>query len=243
MKIRLDHLLLQRGLAGTRSKAQDLIKRGAVRVGGKTVLKTGLLVPADEPVQVTETEQYVARSALKLKPALDAFGFSPEERVCLDAGASTGGFTQVLLERGAACVYAVDVGRGQLHASVRADPKVFSMESTDARNLPPALFSAPVQAIVCELSFISLLKVLPALLPLAAPQAWLVALIKPQFEVGRGAIGKGGIVRDEAAKAQAIARIVGYISEAGWTVRGTLPSPLPGQDGNEETLVGAIRDT
>jgi 23S rRNA (cytidine1920-2'-O)/16S rRNA (cytidine1409-2'-O)-methyltransferase len=240
MKIRLDHLLLQRGFVSTRSKAQDLIKRGAVRVGGQAALKAGLLVSQDEPLQVTETEQYVARSALKLKPALDAFGFSPEGCVCLDAGASTGGFTQVLLERGAACVYAVDVGRDQLHRSLRANPKVVSMESADARKLDPAMFEAPFQAIVCDLSFISLLKVLPAILPLAAPGAWLVALIKPQFEVGRGAVGKGGIVKDGEAKARAIERVVAYIGEAGWTVRGTLPSPIPGQDGNEETLVGAV---
>jgi 23S rRNA (cytidine1920-2'-O)/16S rRNA (cytidine1409-2'-O)-methyltransferase len=242
VKIRLDHLLLQRGFVSTRSKAQDLIKRGAVRVGGQAALKAGLLVSPDAPVQVLETEQYVARSALKLKPALDAFGFSPEDCACLDAGASTGGFTQVLLERGAACVYAVDVGRDQLHVSLRSNPKVVSLESTDARKLVPALFAKPVEAIVCDLSFISLLKVLPAILPLAAPGAWLVALIKPQFEVGRAAVGKGGIVKDEAAKARAIERVVTYIGEAGWTVRGTLPSPVPGQDGNEETLVGAIWD-
>jgi 23S rRNA (cytidine1920-2'-O)/16S rRNA (cytidine1409-2'-O)-methyltransferase len=242
VKIRLDHLLLQRGFANSRSKAQDLIRRGVVRVGGETVLKTGLLVPPDEPVQVIETEQYVARSAHKLKPALGAFGFSPEGRVCLDAGASTGGFTQVLLERGAACVYAVDVGTGQLHSSLRLNPKVVSLESTDARLLRPETFASAPQGIVCDLSFISLLKVLPSILPLAAPDAWLIALIKPQFEVGRAAVGKGGIVKDEAAKTQAIARVVAYIEEAGWTVRGTLPSPIAGQDGNEETLVGAIRN-
>lgn len=242
VKMRLDHLLLQRELVSTRSKAQDLIKRGAVRVGGETALKAGLLVSPDVPLQVLETEQYVARSALKLKPALDAFAFPAEARVCLDAGASTGGFTQVLLERGAACVYAVDVGRDQLHVSLRSNPKVISMEATDARTLVPAKFAAPVQAIVCDLSFISLLKVLPAILPLAAADAWLVALIKPQFEVGRAAVGKGGIVKDEDAKAQAIARVVAYIEEAGWTVRGTLRSPILGQDGNEETLVGAIRN-
>jgi 23S rRNA (cytidine1920-2'-O)/16S rRNA (cytidine1409-2'-O)-methyltransferase len=242
VKIRLDHLLLQRGLVSTRSKAQDLIRRGAVRVGSVKVLKTGLLVADDAPLQVTETASYVSRSALKLKPALDAFSFSPQDRICLDAGASTGGFTQVLLERGAALVFAVDVGRDQLHASLRGNPKAVSLESTDVRTLTPGAFPAPIQAIVCDLSFISLLKVLPAILPLAEAGAWLVALIKPQFEAGREAVGKGGIVKDEAAKSRAISRVVAYIEEAGWTVCGTLPSPITGQDGNEETLVGAIRN-
>ncbi len=242
VKMRLDRLLVHRGLVSTRSKAQDLIRRGAVHLGGAAVLKTGLEVSEDEPLQVLETERYVARSAWKLKAALDAFGFGVPARVCLDAGASTGGFCQVLLEHGSACVFAVDVGRNQLHASLRANPKVISMESTDARTLRPAMFPAPIEAVTCDVSFISLLKVLPALLPLAQANAWLVALIKPQFEVGRGAVGKGGIVKDEAAKRQAIESILAYIKGAGWTVRGTVRSPILGQDGNEETLVGATRD-
>ena len=240
--MRLDRLLVHRELVSTRSKAQDLIRRGAVRVGGATVLKTGLEVPADEPLEVLETERYVARSAWKLKAALDTFAFSAEARACLDVGASTGGFTQVLLEHGAARVFAVDVGRDQLHASLRSNPKVVSMESTDARTLTAAAFPAPIESIVCDVSFISLLKVLPAILPLARAGAWLVALIKPQFEVGRGAIGKGGIVKDEAAKSHAIECVLAYIGEAGWTVRGTVRSPILGQDGNEETLVGATRN-
>ena len=240
--MRLDRLLVQRGLVSTRSKAQDLIRRGAVRVGGVPALKAGLEVAADEPVQVLETERYVARSAWKLRAALDTFGFLATDRVCLDVGASTGGFTEVLLERGAAQVFAVDVGRAQLHGSLRANPKVTSLESTDARSLTAAMFPAPPGAIVCDVSFISLLKVLPAVLPLAGSDAWLAALIKPQFEVGRGAVGKGGIVKDEAAKERAIASVLAYIEEAGWTVRGTVRSPILGQDGNEETLVGAIRN-
>jgi 23S rRNA (cytidine1920-2'-O)/16S rRNA (cytidine1409-2'-O)-methyltransferase len=240
--MRLDRLLVHRGLVSTRSKAQDLIRRGAVRVGGETVRKTGLEVPADKPLELLETERYVARSAWKLKAAFDGFAFPAEARACLDVGASTGGFTQVLLEHGAARVFAVDVGRDQLHASLRANPTVVSMESTDARTLTAAAFPVPIEAIVCDVSFISLLKVLPAVLPLARGGAWLVALIKPQFEVGRGAIGKGGIVKDEAAKQQAIGSVLAYIEEAGWTVRGTVRSPILGQDGNEETLVGATRN-
>ncbi len=240
--MRLDRLLVLRGLVSTRSKAQDLIRRGAVRVAGAPALKAGLEVALDEVVLVLETERYVARSAWKLKAALDAFGFAATDRVCLDAGASTGGFTEVLLERGAARVFAVDVGRAQLHGSLRDNPRVVSLESTDARSLTAAMFPAPFDAVACDVSFISLLKVLPAILPLARPDAWLAALIKPQFEVGRGAVGKGGIVKDEAAKERAIASVVAYIEEAGWTVRGTVRSPILGQDGNEETLVGAIRN-
>jgi 23S rRNA (cytidine1920-2'-O)/16S rRNA (cytidine1409-2'-O)-methyltransferase len=243
VKMRLDHLLVRRGLAGTRSKAQDLIRRGAVSLGGRIVLKTGLEVSPDETLQVLETERYVARSALKLKAALDAFGFDPCARICLDAGASTGGFTEVLLERGAARVFAVDVGRGQLHTSLKVNPKVVSLEATDARAVQRSMFPAGIDALTCDVSFISLLKVLPAILPLANGGAWLVALIKPQFEVGRAAIGKGGIVKDEEAKRQAESRVRAYIEGAGWAVCGMLRSPILGQDGNEETFVGATRQS
>jgi 23S rRNA (cytidine1920-2'-O)/16S rRNA (cytidine1409-2'-O)-methyltransferase len=242
VKIRLDRLLVERGLVSSRSKAQDLIRRGAVSLGGVVVLKTGLEVSVDDPVQVLEEERYVARSALKLKAGLDAFGFKPAGRVCLDVGASTGGFTQVLLERGAAHVFAVDVGRGQLHSSLHANPNVVSMESTDARALTSASFPAPIEAMTCDVSFISLLKVLPVVLPLAQEKAWLITLIKPQFEVGRARVGKGGIVKNEAAKKEAVARVLSFIEAAGWTVCGTIPSPILGQDGNEETLAGAARE-
>lgn len=242
MKMRLDRLLVERGLAATRSKAQDLIRRGAVVLRGGPALKTGLEVAADEFVQVLESEQYVARSALKLKAALDAFGFPVHGWVCLDAGASTGGFTQVLLERGAARVFAVDVGRGQLDPRLKENPNVVSMESTDARTLRRSTFSAPIEAVTCDVSFISLLKILPAILPLVCDHAWLVTLIKPQFEVGRANVGKGGIVKDQAAKEEAVRRVLSYVEGAGWTVRGTLRSPILGQDGNEETLAGATRN-
>jgi 23S rRNA (cytidine1920-2'-O)/16S rRNA (cytidine1409-2'-O)-methyltransferase len=239
MKMRLDLLLVQRGFAKSRSQAQDLIKRGAVRVQGKVLLKAGLEVSEAEAIEVAEIRQYVARSAHKLIAALDRFGLSPAARTCLDAGASTGGFTEALLERGAACVYAVDVGHGQLHASLRADPRVICMEGVDARVLQPALFATPIEVVTCDVSFISLLKVLPHILPLAAPGAWLVALVKPQFEVGRALVGKGGIVKDEAAKRDAAARVAAFIEAARWKVRGLLPSPIKGQDGNEETLIAA----
>ena len=208
---------------------------------GRLVLKTGYEASGSASLQVLETERYVSRSAWKLRAALDTFGFSPEGRVCLDAGASTGGFTQVLLERGAAAVIAADVGRDQLHASLRGDSRVVSMESTDVRTLTPAMFPAAIEALTCDVSFISLLKILPVLLALAQGNAWLVALIKPQFEAGRASIGKRGIVKDEIAKREAVSRVVACIEAAGWTVCGTLRSPILGQDGNEETLAGATR--
>ncbi len=242
MKIRLDLLLVSRGLAETRSKAKDLIKRGHVRLAGGIASKAGVEVSVEEAVEVTENTHYVARSAWKLLAALDHFGLSPAGRTCLDFGASTGGFTQVLLERGAARVFAVDVGREQLHSSLRTDPRVVSMEGVDARALTPAHFPAGIEALTCDVSFISLLKVLPPVLPLAGEGAWLVALVKPQFEVGRALIGKGGIVKDEAARQEAVTRVSASIEAAGWMVCGTLPSPIKGQDGNEETLVAAKRE-
>ncbi len=205
VKTQLDLLLVRRGLAETRSKAQDLIKRGVVRVHGGSTVKAGLEVSEDEHIEVIETKQYVARSALKLLAALDFFPLSPEGRVCLDVGASTGGFTEALLERGAARIYAVDVGRDQLHATLRSDARVVALEGMDARSLTPKHFGSPVEAVTCDVSFISLLKVLPFVLPLAANGAWLAALVKPQFEVGRAFVGKGGIVKNEAAKSEAVA--------------------------------------
>ncbi len=218
-----------------------MIRRGAIRLNGRPLLKTGIEIAQDEELEVSEVERFVARSALKLLAALDAFGFSPEGRVCLDIGASAGGFTQVLLDRGAAHVFAVDVGHDQLHPSLKANPKVTSMEGTDARALRPDIFHAPVEAVTCDVSFISLLKVLPAVLPLAHESAWLAALVKPQFEVGRAFIGKGGIVKDEAASRDAVMRVYAWLEGAGWDVCGTVRSPIAGRDGNEETLVGALR--
>ena len=240
--MRLDLFLVQHGMAQTRSKAQDLIKRGMVRVAGKTDLKPGLEVAADAAVELLEQRVYVARSAWKLLAALDSFSLSPAGLTCLDVGASTGGFTQVLLERGATRIFAVDVGHAQLHASLRANPRVVSLESTDARTLAASHFGTAIDAVTIDVSFISLLKVLPPVLPLAASGAWCVALVKPQFEVGRANVGKGGIVKDDAAKHAAVERVVDCFRSSGWSVLGALPSPIKGQDGNEETLVAARRD-
>lgn len=239
--MRLDLLLTARGLAPSRSRARDLIRRGLVRAGGKVVTRPGLDLGEDAELALDETwSGYVSRGALKLAAALDAFGFDPAGRIALDIGASTGGFTQLLIERGAARVYAVDVGRGQLHSSLHADRRIVSLEGVDARQLDRVLVPEPITAITADVSFISLTKVLPAAFALAAPGCWAVLLVKPQFEAGREAVGKGGIVRDEAARAQALDGIVTFVdAQAGWSIAGTIASPLTGQSGNTEYLLGA----
>ena len=241
---RLDLEMVTRGLAASRARAQDLIRRGVVTVAGTAAGKAGQLVDAQSDITlVSGPSDYVSRGALKLATALDAFALLPEGRVALDLGASTGGFTQVLLERGARRVYAVDVGHGQLHDRLRADPRVVSIERMDARRLGPGEIRETAGAITADVSFISLTLVLPHALTFAAPAAWLVALVKPQFEAGRSAVGKGGIVKDPADRRRAVERVTACISsQAGWTVAGTIPSPLAGQDGNEEWLIAARHD-
>jgi 23S rRNA (cytidine1920-2'-O)/16S rRNA (cytidine1409-2'-O)-methyltransferase len=242
-KTRLDQLLVDSGLAPTRSRAADLVRRGCVSVGGVPVAKPGALVRTGTSVAVNpKGSSYVSRGALKLEAALDSFGFETEGRVALDIGASTGGFTEILLARGAAKVYAVDVGRDQLHAKLRADPRVAALEGTDARSLDAKLIKEPASAIVADVSFISLTLALSAALSLAAPDAWLIALIKPQFEAGRKAVGKSGIVRKEADREKAVTRIWQFLEEMGWKVLGVLPSPVLGRGGNQEFLIGARHD-
>jgi 23S rRNA (cytidine1920-2'-O)/16S rRNA (cytidine1409-2'-O)-methyltransferase len=240
-KMRLDRILVERGLATTRSRAADLIRLGAVSVEGRPALKPGALIEPSARLSVDEqASPFVSRGGLKLTAALDAFGLDPKGLVALDIGASTGGFTEVLLGRGATRVYAVDVGRDQLHAKLRDDPRVVDLEGLDARRLDQGAINGPVGAIVADVSFISLTKALPAALGLAAPGAWLVALVKPQFEVGREAVGKGGIVRDAQARAKAVAEVRAFIDATpGWKVFAELPSPIPGGSGNEEVLIGA----
>jgi 23S rRNA (cytidine1920-2'-O)/16S rRNA (cytidine1409-2'-O)-methyltransferase len=243
MGLRLDKALLARGLAPTRSRARDLILRGAVRVNGAVSNKAGTVVADSAEIALTEAFDYVSRGALKLIAALDAFGFSPEGRIALDCGASTGGFTEVLLERGAAHVFAVDVGRGQLHPRIAAERRVTSLEGQDARALTAQEISRPVSAIVADVSFISLEKVLPTVLSFAEPGAWLAALVKPQFEAGRDAIGKGGIVRDAAVRdAQAVKMSEWIAAQPGWRAVGVIPSPIEGGSGNQEFLLGAVCD-
>ncbi len=237
---RLDVAMVARGLVPTRSRALDLIRRGFVSVGGVVVTKAGHNVGDTVAVLLAgDTPEYVSRGAEKLAAALDHFGFDPSGLRAADIGASTGGFTQVLLARGAASVTAVDVGRAQLHDLMRADPRVTVLEGRDARTLVQADFAGPVEAISADVSFISLEKAMPAVLALAQPGAWLVALITPQFEVGRDNVGKGGIVRDEHVAAATVPRIAAWLKASGWRVDGTMPSPITGGDGNHEFLIGA----
>jgi 23S rRNA (cytidine1920-2'-O)/16S rRNA (cytidine1409-2'-O)-methyltransferase len=239
-KKRLDQRLVTEGLAPSRARAADLIRSGYVTVASETTTKPGALVADDAAIVVAAGgADHVSRGAVKLEAALRAFGLEPEGRVALDVGASTGGFTEVLLGEGAAKVYAVDVGRGQLHESLRGDPRVVSLEATDARALDATIVPEPVAAIVADVSFISLTQALPAALKRAAPGAWLVALVKPQFEAGRDAVGKGGIVRKAEERERAIVRVREFLENEGWTVLGVTPSPIEGGSGNKEFLIGA----
>jgi 23S rRNA (cytidine1920-2'-O)/16S rRNA (cytidine1409-2'-O)-methyltransferase len=241
MRIRLDLALVERGLAPSRSRARDLIKCGNVSVDQQVCTKPGTEVGAKQVLELgPDAVMTVSRGAVKLAAALDHFGLPADGRVALDVGASTGGFTQVLLARGAKRVYAVDVGHDQLHTSLRAEPRVVSLERCDARTLTRELIPEPVGAIVADVSFVSLAKVLGAALDLAAPGAWLIALIKPQFEAGRAAIGKGGIVRDPAARAGAVDQVTTWLAgRKDWQLAGVIPSPIKGGSGNEEFLLGA----
>ena len=240
-KQRLDRLLVERGLASSRGEAQALIMAGRVFRGEQRLDKSGTCVPTDAPLEVRgRPHPWVSRGGVKLIGALDHFGLDPAGRVALDVGASTGGFTDVLLTRGAAKVYAVDVGRGQLAWKLREDPRVVVLEGVNARYLGAGEVPEPVAAVVCDASFIGLETVLPAPLALAEPGAWLVALIKPQFEAGRARVGKGGIVRDVAVREAVRERISGWLDgRDGWRVIGAIESPITGADGNVEFLLAA----
>jgi 23S rRNA (cytidine1920-2'-O)/16S rRNA (cytidine1409-2'-O)-methyltransferase len=243
--MRLDVALVERGLAPTRSRARDLIRSGQVRIDAEVCTKAGTEVGALELLTLDEpaAARAVSRGGQKLAAALAAFEFEPEGRIALDVGASTGGFTQVLLERGALKVYAADVGHGQLHATLKADARVVSLEGLDARRLTREVVPEPVGAITADVSFISLIKALGPALELAAPGAFLVALVKPQFEVGPDRIGKGGIVRDAAARQSALEAVTAWIAgQPGWRVAGAIPSPVKGGSGNVEFLIGALHD-
>jgi 23S rRNA (cytidine1920-2'-O)/16S rRNA (cytidine1409-2'-O)-methyltransferase len=228
------------GLAPSRSRAQAMIASGVVTVNGTVATKPSRDVGENAEIAVSDTShRWVSRAAFKLEHALDAFALTPHG-MALDIGASTGGFTQVLLERGAAHVHALDVGHGQLHALLREDARVTVHEGVNARNLPAGLISPP-DWITCDASFISLTKVLPPSLELARPGAVLVALIKPQFEAGRDAIGKGGIVKDPHIHVEVCTVIHGFLTGSGWQVQGIEPSPITGSDGNREFLVAASK--
>jgi len=240
-KTRLDVALVERGLAETRAAAQRLIMAGLVFSGDKRLDKAGQGVAADMQLEVRgQPHPYVSRGGLKLERALDHFAIAVDGRIALDVGASTGGFTDCLLQRGAAKVYAVDAGTNQLAWKLRSDPRVVSMEKTNIRD---AALPEPVDLIVCDVSFIGLRTALPRALDAAKSGAHLVALIKPQFEVGKGRVGKGGIVREPGLHKEVCDTISGWLAEQpSWRVLGIIDSPITGADGNKEFLISARRD-
>jgi len=233
-RVRIDRLLVERGLVESREQAARLILAGEVFVDGKRVDKAGALVGGEASVELQGRAPFVSRGGEKLVHALDAFQMKVAGRVCLDVGASTGGFTDCLLQRGAARVYAVDVGVGQLDARLRKDPRVIVMEKSNARALDPRIFGEQPTLAVIDVSFISLEKVLPSVFGVLAPRGEVIALVKPQFEVGREAVGKGGVVREPALHRQAVARLARYAVLRGWHVLGVTASPLRGPKGNRE---------
>ena len=245
-RLRLDQLLVEQGLFPSRSRARDAIARGAISVAGQVETRPGRVIARAEPLTVDDPARgYVARSALKLIAALDRFGLNPAGRICLDIGASTGGFAQVLLERGAARVVALDVGHGQLHASLRDDPRVVVLEGVNARGLSLADLgdASPPDFIVADVSFISLRLALPPALSLAATAARGAFLVKPQFEAGREAIGKGGLLRDpEQGKAIAEELSSWLSAQPGWRSLGWIASPIEGGDGNREYLLAGAKN-
>ena len=242
-KQRADQLLVDRGLVETRSRAQALILAGKVFTGTRRVEKSGQPMPPDAPLEISgQDHPWVSRGGLKLAHALTHFNLSPAGRTCLDIGASTGGFTDVLLANGAAKVHAVDVGHGQLAWRLRSDPRVVVHERTNARHLTADAIADPIEALVCDASFIGLGTLLPNPLALCVPGAWAVALIKPQFEAGPGQVGSKGVVRDPAIHQSVCDRVQGWWSGlAGWTVLGIVESPITGPEGNREFLIAARR--
>lgn len=242
-KHRADQLLVDRGLVDSRSRAQALIMAGKVFAGTRRVEKAGSALPDDTPLDVRgQDHPWVSRGGLKLQHALQHFGLSPAGRVCLDVGASTGGFTDVLLAHGAAKVHAVDVGHGQLAWKLRSDPRVVVHEKTNARHLSPNEVPDPIDVLVCDASFIGLVTLLPAALALCGGDAWAVALIKPQFEAGPAQVGRKGVVRDPAVHQAVCARIRAWWDALpGWTVLGIAESPITGPEGNREFLIAARR--
>lgn len=242
MTERADQALVTRGLAPSRARARMLIEAGAVFVNGAAVDKPSRGIGAADAVEVRgEPLPWVSRGGLKLAHGLAHFGYDATGRVCLDVGASTGGFTDVLRQAGAKRIYAVDVGHDQLAAVLREDPRVVSLEGVNARALSSAEIPEAVDAVVCDASFIALETVLAAPLALAAAGAWAIALIKPQFQVGPKAVGKGGVVRDPALRAQACDAVSAWFTGQGWTIDGITESPITGPDGNVEFLIGARR--
>ncbi len=241
-KQRADQMLVERGLVESRSRAQALILAGLVFSGERRIDKAGQPLAADASLEVRGRDHpWVSRGGLKLDHALSHFGWDVTGAVAMDVGSSTGGFTDVLLSRGAARVYAIDSGTNQLAWKLRQDPRVIVHEQTSARILTPTHIPEPIDLFVCDASFISLAKVLDRPLSFAGPSARLVALIKPQFEAGRSEVGKGGVVRDTEVHARVCAEVAAWLAGSGWSVEGIVPSPITGPEGNIEFLIAAAR--
>ncbi|MEQ8804569.1 MAG: TlyA family RNA methyltransferase [Rhodospirillales bacterium] len=242
-KIRLDQLLVDRGLADSRTKAQALVMAGLVYGTDRRLDKPGAQVAEDAEIMVKGKDHpWVSRGGQKLAKGIDHFRIDPTGLTCIDLGASTGGFTDVLLAGGAAKVYAIDVGQGQLDWKLRTDDRVMVLEKTNARHLTADQVPDPIDLIVCDVSFIGLEKVLPPAMALAKPGARLVALIKPQFQAGPGQVGKGGVVRDPAVHQAVCDEVQAFVAgDCGWTVLGITPSPIKGPEGNIEFLIGAVK--
>ena len=242
-KPRADQLLVDRGLAESRAKAQALILAGLVFSGERKIEKAGQALADDAPLEVRGKEHpWVSRGGIKLAHALEHFGWDVTGAVALDVGSSTGGFTDVLLQKGAAKVFAVDVGTNQLAWKLRQDPRVIVHEKTNARYLTGAVVTEPVDLIVCDASFISLAKVLGSALGFARPGGRLIALVKPQFEAGRDEIGKSGVVRDKEVHGRVCEAAAEWVRSRGWSVEGVVPSPITGPEGNVEFLLGAQKN-
>lgn len=242
VKSRVDQLLVERGLVESRTRAQALVMAGLVYSGDRKIAKSGDTLPADAPLEVKGRDHpWVSRGGIKLEHGLTHFGWDVAGAVAVDVGSSTGGFTDVLLSRGATRVYAVDSGTNQLAWKLRQDPRVVVLEQLSARLLTPEHITEPIDIIVCDASFISLMKVLPVPMSFAKPGARLLALIKPQFEAGREDVGKGGVVRDDAVRDRVCRDVAAWLEGQGWAVAGLTTSPITGPEGNVEFLIAAQR--
>jgi 23S rRNA (cytidine1920-2'-O)/16S rRNA (cytidine1409-2'-O)-methyltransferase len=235
-KQRIDQILVDRGLVESRQKAQAMILAGEVVVNGQRALKPGQAVPSDAVIEMAEKQRYVSRGALKLEGALDHFHIDPAGKVCIDIGASTGGFTDLLLQRGAARVYTIDVGTNQLDWKLRNDPRVIVREQVNARHLTPEDFPERFDLAIFDVSFISVTMIVPAVAPLLKPDGEMIILVKPQFEVGKGEVGKGGIVRDPALHQAACRRVQVAVEQLGFRTE-MIDSPILGAEGNREFLL------
>jgi len=239
--VRADVYLVKHGYYDSRARARAAIKAGLVSINGKLLKKPADKIAEGARILAADEHPWVSRGGLKLEHALKVFNVNPSGKMCLDVGASTGGFTEVLIKNGALKVYAVDVGHGQLHSSLKSNPAIISMESRDGRQLTSSDFEAPPNLIVCDASFISAVKVLKTPLSLAARRAELITLVKPQFEVGKSGIGRGGLVKSEQLSRQALADVSDWVESEGWALKGRCDSPIKGGSGNHEYLLYAAR--